>query len=61
MPQSRIQNPPGPLRVERLPDGSRQLARDLVVDVSPTTTPHLVRVDEGSPQITAVFPGVSGG
>ena len=33
---TRVQDDPGPLRVERLPDGRRKLLRDLKVDVSPT-------------------------
>ena len=46
---SRIQTPPGPLQVERLPNGSRQLLRALVVNVSGTAIPHLVTVNGGSP------------
>lgn len=31
MAQSRVQDPPGPLRTERLPNGNRMLIRNLVV------------------------------
>lgn len=34
MTATRVQHEPGALRVERLPDGRRQLVRDLRVDVS---------------------------
>ena len=33
---TRVQKNPGPLQVERLPNGRRKLLRDLCVDVSPT-------------------------
>ena len=33
---TRVRDDPGPLRVERLPDGRRKLLRPLKVDVSPT-------------------------
>ena len=46
---SRVRASTGPLRVKRLSNGSRQLVRKLVVDVSGTTAPCLVTVPDGSP------------